>query len=135
MVADVVGVAGVVGIPAGRRWGRRLLVGGAWAVAAAAAFAVYLRLADTRGVNSDGASTALAAWDMLDGNVLLRGWSRPDANFSSTEIPQYALIELAVGLGQNVVHIAAAMTYALVLLLVALVAKAQATGREAAARV
>jgi hypothetical protein len=110
-------------------------VGGAWAVAVAAAFAVYLRLADTRAVNSDGASTALAAWDLLHGNLLLRGWSLPDANFSTTEVPQYALVELAAGLGQNVVHIAAAMTYALVLLLVALVAKGAATGREAAARI
>ena len=139
MVGDVVIAADVAGVAdwpawrtsrAGRPAGwagvrvRRLLVGGAWTVAAVAAFAVYLRLAGTRAVNSDGASTALAAWDMLHGNVLLRGWSLPDANFSSTEIPQYALVELAVGLGQNVVHIAAAMTYALVLLLVALVAKA-----------
>ena len=112
-----------------------MLAGGAWTVAAAAAFAVYLRLAGTRAVNSDGASTALAAWDMLHGNLLLRGWSLPDANFSSTEIPQYALIERVVGLGQNVVHIAAAMTYALALLLVALVARAAAAGREAAARI
>ena len=72
---------------------------------------------------------------MLHGNLLLRGWSLPDANFSTTEVPQYALVELAGGLGQNVVHIAAAMTYTLVLLLVALVAKGAATGREAAARI
>ena len=135
-VADVVGVAdAVVRVPAGRRWVRRLLVGAAWTVAAAAAFAVYLRLAGTRAVNSDGASTALTAWDMLHGNLLLRGWSLPDANFSTTEVPQYALVELAVGLGQNVVHIAAAMTYTLVLLLVALVATGAATGRQAAARI
>ena len=137
--ADVVTVADVADA-AGRPGGRasrvlRLLVGGAWTVAAVAAFAVYLRLAGTRAVNSDGASTALAAWDMLHGNVLLRGWSLPDANFSTTEVPQYALVELVVGLGQNVVHIAAAMTYTLALLLVALVAKAAATGREAAARI
>ncbi|HEY5015975.1 MAG TPA: hypothetical protein VII59_04275, partial [Streptosporangiaceae bacterium] len=136
-MTDVTGTAALV--PGGRRWVRRwvrrLLVGGAWTVAVAAAFAVYLRLAGTRAVNSDGASTALAAWDLLHGNLLLRGWSLPDANFSTTEVPQYALVELAVGLGQNVVHIAAAMTYALVLLLVALVAKGTAAGREAAARI
>ena len=117
------------------RWVRRVVVGAAWTVATAAAFAVYLRLAGTRAVNSDGASTALAAWDMLHGNLLLRGWSLPDVTFFTTEIPQYALVELARGLGQNVVHIAAAMTYTLVLLLAALVAKGAATGREAAARI
>ena len=116
------------------RWVRRLLAGGAWTAAVAVAFAVYLRLADTRAVNSDGASTALAAWDLLHGNLLLRGWSLPDANFASTEVPQYALVELADGLGQNVVHIAAAMTYALVLLLVALVAKGAAADRGGAGR-
>jgi hypothetical protein len=39
------------GVPAGRRRVRRLLVGAAWTVAAAAAFAVYLRLAGTRAVD------------------------------------------------------------------------------------
>ncbi len=91
-----VGVGGAGGA-AGGAWVRRLLVGAAWTVAAAAAFAVYLRLAGTRAVNSDGASTALAAWDMLHGNLLLRGWSLPDANFFTTEVPQYALVELAAG--------------------------------------
>jgi hypothetical protein len=114
---------------------RRLLVGAGWTLAALAAFAVYLRLASTRAVNSDGASIALAAWDMLHGNVLLRGWRLADVTFFTTEVPQYALIELARGLSQDVVQIAAAMTYALVLLLVALVAKGTATGRAAAARV
>ena len=144
MVAGVTDVADTAALvprrlrrvrPRVSRWVPRLLVGGAWTIAAAAAFTVYLRLAGTRAVNSDGASTALAAWDMLHGNLLLRGWSLPDANFATTEVPQYALVELAGGLGQNVVHIAAAMTYALVLLLVALVAKGAAAGREAAARI
>ena len=114
---------------------RRALVGGAWTVAALAAFAVYLRLAGTRAVNSDGASQALQGWDMLHGNVLLRGWTTTDVSFFTTEVPQYALIDLAHGLSQGVVHIAAAMTYTLVLLCAALVAKGTATGREAAARV
>jgi len=120
---------------AGRRPARRALIGGAWTVAAIAAFVVYLRLASTRAVNSDGASQALQARDMLHGNVLLRGWTTTDVSFFTTEVPQYALIELAHGLTQGVVHIAAAMTYTLVLLFAALVAKGAATGREAAARV
>ena len=113
----------------------RLLVAGGWTAAALAAFTVYLRLASTRAVNSDGASIALAGWDLLHGNVLLRGWKLADVTFSTTEVPQYALIELARGLSQNVVHIGAAMTYTLILLFVALLAKGTATGREAVARV
>jgi hypothetical protein len=104
-------------------------------VAAIAAFAVYLRLASTRAVNSDGASQALQGWDMLHGNLLLRGWTTSDVSFFTTEVPQYALVELVHGLSQDVVHIAAAMTYTLVLLFAALVAKGTATGREAAARI
>jgi hypothetical protein len=120
---------------AGRRPARRLLVGGAWAGAVIAAFAVYLRLAGTRAVNSDGASQALQGWDMLHGNLLLRGWTTTDVSFFTTEVPQYALIELVHGLSQGVVHIAAAMTYTLVLLFAALLAKGTTTGREAAARI
>ena len=104
-------------------------------VAALAAFAVYLRLADTRSVNSDGSSIALAAWDMLHGNVLLHGWKLADVTFYTTEVPQYALIELMHGLHQSDVHIGAAMTYTLVLLFVAVLARATATGWAAVARV
>ena len=120
---------------AGRGPGRRLIVGGGWTAAVIAAFAVYLRLASTRAVNSDGASQALQGWDMLHGNLLLRGWTTTDVSFITTEVPQYALIELVRGLSQGVVHIAAAMTYTLVLLFAALLAKGTATGREAAARI
>jgi hypothetical protein len=127
--------AGGAGAPAARGPARRLLVGGGWAAATLAAFAVYLRLASTRGVNSDGASIALAAWDMLHGNLLLRGWKLADVTFYTTEVPQYALIELVHGLNQNVVRIGAAMSYTLVLLFVALVAKGRTTGWSAAARV
>ena len=109
--------------------------GGAWAAGAVAAFAAYLRLAQTRAVNSDGASQALQAWDMLHGNPLLRGWTLSDVSFYPTELPQYALIELVRGLHADVVDIAAAVTYTLVVLLAALLAKGTATGREALLRV
>ena len=121
--------------PGGGGLARRVLVGGGWTVAVIAAFAVYFRLASTRAVNSDGASQALQGWDMLHGNLLLRGWTTSDVSFFTTEVPQYALVELVHGLSQGVVHIAAAMTYTLVLLFAALLAKGTATGREAAARI
>ena len=74
--------------PAARRW----LAAAAWTLATLAAFAVYLRLARTRAVNSDGASIALQAWDMLHGNLLLHGWTLADVTFYTTELPQYMLI-------------------------------------------
>ena len=107
----------------------------AWVLGTLAAFAAYLRLARTRAVNSDGASQALQAWDMLHGNPLLRGWRLTDVSFYTTELPQYMLVELVRGLGPDVVHVAAAMTYTLAVLLAVLLAKGTATGREAAVRV
>ena len=115
--------------PAARRW----LVAAAWTFATLAAFAVYLRLARTRAVNSDGASQALQAWDMLHGNPLLRGWTLTDVSFYTTELPQYMLVELVRGLGQDVVHVAAAMTYTLAVQSAALLAKGSAADRTASA--
>src|SRR5947209_373557 len=121
-------------------WFRALRLG-AWAVAAVwmlgviAAFTSYLQLARTRAVNSDGASNALQAWDMLHGNLLLHGWSLSDVSFYTTELLQYMLVEFLRGLNQDAVHVAAAMTYTLATLLAALLAKGTATGRQALARV
>ena len=100
-----------------------------------AAFAANLQLARTRAVNSDGASNALQAWDMLHGNLLLHGWSLSDVSFYTTELPQYMLVEFVRGLNQDVVHVAAAVTYTLAMLLAALLAKGNSTGRQALVRV
>jgi hypothetical protein len=106
-----------------------------WVLGAIAAFACYLRLSRTRAVNSDGASQALQAWDMLHGNLLLHGWSLGDVSYYTTEVPQYILVESLRGLNQDVVHVAAAMTYTLAVLLAALLAKGTSSGRQAVVRV
>jgi hypothetical protein len=93
-------------------------------------FFVYLIQADKLPIFADGSSQALQAWDMLHGNPLLRGWVLSDVSFYTTELPQYLLIELVLGLSPAVVHVAGAMTYALLVVLVAVLAKGRATGRE-----
>jgi len=105
-----------------------------WALGGVALFACYLHLSLTAAVDSDGASNVLQAWDMLHGNPLLRGWVLSDVSFYTTELPQYALIELIRGLSPDVVHVGAAITYTLLVLLAARLAKGGATGREAVAR-
>jgi hypothetical protein len=100
-----------------------------------AVFAVNLQIARTRAVNSDGAGNALQAWAMLHGNLLLQGWHLSDVSFYTTELPEYMLVELVRGLNADVVHVAAAVTYTLAMLLAALLAKGTATGREGLARV
>src|SRR6267154_46277 len=77
-------------------------------------FACYLRLSRTLPMNSDGASNALQAWDMLHGNLLLHSWHLSDVSFYTTELPQYMVLESVLGVSAAVVHVAGAMTYTLV---------------------
>ena len=118
-----------------RRWPRsRWLAVAAWGLGLVVAFAANLRLSETNATNSDGASQALQAWDMLHGNLLLHGWIAGDVTYYTTEVPEYMLVELVHGLNADAVHIAAALTYTLAMLLVALLAIGKTTGREAVAR-
>ena len=71
---------------------------------------------------------------MLHGNILLSGWRLSDVSFYATELPEYMVVAAVRGLRPDVVQICAAITYTLCTLLVALVAKGRATGREGAAR-
>ena len=90
--------------PPDRRW----LAAATWGLGLVVAFAANLRLSQTNATNSDGASQALQAWDML--------------------------VELVHGLNADAVHVAAALTYTLAMLLAALLAMGKTTGREAVAR-
>jgi len=106
----------------------------ALAVAAVVLFLCYLRLAGTTGANSDGADQALQAWDMLHGNWLLRGWTVGDVSYYTTELPEYIAVEKILGFGPGVMHVAAATTYTLLVLLAGLLAKGRATGKEGVIR-
>jgi hypothetical protein len=117
-------------IPGRRRW----LAALAWLLIAAVLFVCYLHVSRTQPVNSDGAANALQAWDMLHGNLLLHNWWLSDVSFYTTELPEYMAVEAVRGLNADVVHVAAALTYTLLVLLAALLAKGRATGGEAVAR-
>ena len=106
----------------------------ALAVAAVVLFLCYLRLSHTTPGNSDGADQALQAWDMLHGNWLLSGWTVGDVSYYTTELPEYIVVEMIRGLGPDVIHVAAAVTYTLLVLLAGLLAKGRATGREGVIR-
>ena len=109
-----------------------------WAAGLAAAgvllFTVYLRLTNTYPEDSDQANLGLQAWDMLHGNLLLHGWVLSDVSFYTTELPQYMLLELILGLNTGMLHAAAAMTYTLALLLAAMLARGRASGRRGVLR-
>ncbi|HZR54038.1 MAG TPA: hypothetical protein VFB06_31620 [Streptosporangiaceae bacterium] len=100
------------------------------ALAVALLFYVYWRLSWSGAANSDSAAIAIQAREILHGNWLLRGWWMADVTFYTTEVPQYALLEAVGGFGVWVVHVAAAMSYTLIVVLAALLAKGRATGSE-----
>ncbi len=85
-------------------------------------FVAYLRVSRTYPENSDEANILLMSWDMLHGNVLLHGWYLSDVSFWTTELPQYAMLEALLGLRTDTAHVAAAMTYTLVLIFAVLLA-------------
>lgn len=128
------GASRSVGIAVEARSITRLLLGAGLLVTAAVVFWCYLREAAAVSVNSDGASITLQAWDMLHGNLLLHGWSLSDVSFYTTELPEYMLVGAVRGLSPGTVHVCAAITYMLIVLLVALLAKGAATGRAAVVR-
>jgi hypothetical protein len=115
--------------PATLAWRAALVV-----LAVAVLFFCYWRQSQTAPLSSDGSANVLQAWDMLHGNPLLRQWWVSDVSFYTTELPQYMLVEVLTGLGPWVVHVAAAMTYTLLVLLAALLAKGTARGGAGLAR-
>ena len=117
------------GQPAGwtrRRW---MLTGGCAAVVLGLFFA-YAAQARTVAATSESSAQALQAWDMLHGNVLLSGWTLSDVTFYTTELPEYMLVELARGLSGGVVHVAAAFTYTVLVVLAGLLAAGRSAGRD-----
>jgi hypothetical protein len=102
---------------------RRLLIAAAAALTVALLFLAYLRVSRTYPENSDESNDLLMAWDMLHGNVLLHGWYLSDVSFITTELPQYALLVWLFGLHADTAHIAAAMTYTLVVVFAVLLAR------------
>ncbi len=116
-----------------RSWRRRLLRA-RWPAGLAAAavllFWAYLQASRTQPTSSDGASQALQAWDMLHGNPLLRGWTLTDVSFYTTELPEYMIVEAVRGLHADVLHVSAAISYALLVTLGGLLARGRAKGRR-----
>jgi hypothetical protein len=120
--------------PGRRVTARRLLAVAGAVLVVALLFLAYLRVSRTYPENSDESNDLLMAWDMLHGNVLLHGWYLSDVSFITTELPQYALLVWLFGLHTDTAHIAAAMTYTLVVIFSVLLARGRAPRREARLR-
>jgi hypothetical protein len=104
------------------------------AVASLVLFWCYLRQAQTYQLNADPAGQALQAWDMLHGNLLLRGWWLGDVSFYTVELPLNTIIEAVIGLRPVEINVLAALIYTAVVVMCALLAKGSARGREGVVR-
>jgi hypothetical protein len=118
--------------PAARRW--RWAAVAVFLLVVVVLFDAYLHLSKTYAENSDEANILLMANDMLHGNFSLAGWNVSDVPFITTELPQIAVLVGLFGLNLNTAHIAAAMTYTLVVVAAMLLAKGRARGWAAVAR-
>ena len=85
-------------------------------------FWCYLLQSRSQGADSDSAGQLLQGWDMLHGNLLLRGWGMSDVSFYTFEVPVDGLVTAVDGLRVDAVHIAGAIEYALLVLFAALLA-------------
>ena len=105
---------------------RRVLIALAVVLAVVALFVAYLQVSRTYPENSDESNDLLMGWDILHGNLLLHGWYLSDVSFITTELPQYAVLVGLLGLHTATAHVAAAMTYTLVVIFAVLLARGSA---------
>ena len=96
--------------PAARRW----QAVAAWVAGGLVLFAFFLRISFSGRVDSDGANSALQAWDLVHGHLLLHGWIFGDATFYAFELPLNGIVELLFGVGNLAVHVGSALTYLIV---------------------
>jgi len=115
---------------------RRVWVTLAWAAGGALLFALYLRISMTtqRSQTSDPANSALQAWDLLHGHLLLHGWILGDATFYTFELPVIAAVEFFFGLRILSVQVAVALVYLIVTGCAAAIAVTGSRGAARAAR-
>jgi hypothetical protein len=106
----------------------------AWVLAAAALYALFLRISLAGALTSDPANNALQAWDMLHGHLLLHGWILGDVTFYTFELPLIALAEVFFGLHTIAVHVAEALVYLIVTALAVAIAVTGSRGGSRAAR-
>ena len=114
--------------------GRRWRAVAAWAVAGIVLYAFYLRISDSGRIVSDGANSALQAWDLIHGHILLHGWVFGDATYLTLELPLNGVMQLIFGLGPLATHVASALTYLIVAACAVAVAAIGGSGPARAAR-
>ena len=106
----------------------------AWVGGGLALAAFFLRISLSHPVNSDGANSALQAWDMLHGNVTLQNWVLGDATYYTFDLPVIAITQIFLGLHTITCYVASALTYLIVVACAVAVAVTGSRGPARAAR-
>ena len=106
----------------------------AWVAGGLVLFEFFLRISFGARVDSDGANSALQAWDLVHGHLMLHGWIFGDATFYAFELPLSGIVELLVGMGNLAVHVASALTYLIVAACAVALAVTSSRGPARAAR-
>ena len=74
-------------------------------------YAILLQVSYGGRIDSDGANSALQAWDLIHGHLLLRGWDFGDATFYTFELPVNGVAQLIFGFGPRAAHVASALVF------------------------
>jgi hypothetical protein len=85
-----------------------------WACAVLALGAFFVRISYGERVNSDGANSALQAWDLVHGHLMLHGWHIGDATYYFFELLVNGIMQLLFGPGELAAHLASALAYLIV---------------------
>jgi hypothetical protein len=117
-----------------RRRPRRWWSGAAWAGSGIVLYALALRISFGGRIDSDGANSALQAWDLIHGHLLLHGWLLGDATFYFFELPLIGVVQLVFGLGALSTHVASALVFLIVAACVVALAVTGSRGPAKAAR-
>ena len=116
-----------------RRRSRPWWSGAAWAGSGIVLYALALRISSGGRIDSDGANSALQAWDLIHGHLLLHGWLLGDATFYFFELPLIGVVQLVFGLGTLSTHVASTLVFLIVAACVVALA-VTGSGPAAAAR-
>ncbi len=120
--------------PEVRRRRRRWWSAAAWAGSGIVLYALALRISFGGRIDSDGANSALQAWDLIHGHLLLHGWLLGDATFYFFELPLIGVVQLVFGLGTLSTHVASALVFLIVAACVVALAVTGSRGPAAASR-
>jgi hypothetical protein len=85
-----------------------------WVAGGLLLFAFFLRISFSGRVDSDGANSALQAWDLVHGHLMMHGWIFGDVTFYTFELPLIGIVELLFGMGNVAVHVSSALVYLIV---------------------